>query len=77
MDAILKQMDANVGDLLLFIADKDEVVFQALGNWVGTGKKADLIPTDQYDLYRLRSFHSLNTTKKAASLKHLIHLAHG
>lgn len=57
MDAILKQMDANVGDLLLFIADKDEVVFQALGNLrLELGRKLDLIPTDQYDLLWVTEF---------------------
>ncbi|HHZ13118.1 MAG TPA: aspartate--tRNA ligase [Clostridiales bacterium] len=57
MDAILKQMDANVGDLLLFIADKDEVVFQALGNLrLELGRKLDLIPIDQYDLLWVTEF---------------------
>ena len=57
IDAIIKHMDANVGDLLLFIADKDEVVFQALGNLrLELGRKLDLIPTDQYDLLWVTEF---------------------
>lgn len=32
MTALLKQLKAETGDLLLFVADKDEVVFQSLGH---------------------------------------------
>ena len=32
MNALLKRLDAEVGDLLLFVADRDEVVFAALGH---------------------------------------------
>ncbi len=32
MDALLKRLDAKAGDLLLFVADRDEVVFAALGH---------------------------------------------
>ena len=57
IDAIIKHMDANVGDLLLFIADKDEVVFQALGNLrLELGRKLELIPIDQYDLLWVTEF---------------------
>lgn len=32
MDALIKAMDGEAGDLLLFAADKDKVVFDVLGN---------------------------------------------
>lgn len=31
MNAILTKMNAEVGDLLLFVADKNSIVFDALG----------------------------------------------
>lgn len=57
MDAIIKYMDAEVGDLLLFVADRDEIVFQALGNLrQKLGRQLDLIPTDRYDLLWITEF---------------------
>lgn len=46
--ALLDQMDAETGDLLLFVADKDKIVYDALGALRShLGKELDLIDTSK------------------------------
>ena len=57
LEAILKALNAETGDLLLFVADEDEVVFQALGHLrLELAKRLDLIPDDKYDLLWITEF---------------------
>ena len=58
MDAILRQMDAEPGDALLFVADENEslalTVLGALRQEVAA--KLDLVPKDRYDLLWITEF---------------------
>lgn len=57
MDAILEHLEAETDDLLLFVADKDEVVSQALGELrLEIARRLDLIPEDQYNLLWVTEF---------------------
>jgi aspartyl-tRNA synthetase len=48
-DALIKAMDAEPGDLLVFVADKKEVVYQALGELrLKFGRDLDLIDHSQF-----------------------------
>lgn len=50
IDAILSRLEAETGDLLLFVADKPEVVAQALGALrLEFGKRLDLIDPDEFN----------------------------
>ena len=47
MDAILNKLEAKVGDLVLFVADKNDTVYAALGNLRNhIADEMDLIPED-------------------------------
>ena len=49
--AILERMDASTGDLILFIADKNPVVYDALGQLrLEVARKMDLIDKSKYNL---------------------------
>lgn len=57
MEAILKDLNAKAGDLLLFVADKDEVVLQALGQLrLKLAKDLGIIPEGQYNLLWVTEF---------------------
>ncbi len=57
IDAILGHLNGEVGDLLLFVADRDEVVFQALGHLrLELARRLDIIPDDRYDLLWITEF---------------------
>lgn len=57
IDGILEAADAEAGDLLLFIAAKDNVVFRVLGNMrVHLANKLDLIDQDQDDILWIVDF---------------------
>ena len=55
--AILEKMGAEVGDLLLFIADKNAVVYDALGQLrLEVGRKLDLMDKNKYNLLWVTEF---------------------
>ena len=57
MNAILTKMEATAGDLLLFIADKNAVVYDALGQLrLEVARKLDLMDKNKYNLLRVTEF---------------------
>ncbi len=55
--AILDRMDAKAGDLILFIADRNKVVYDALGQLrLEVARKMDLIDKDKYNLLWVTEF---------------------
>ncbi len=57
MNKILSKMNAKTGDLILFVADKDKVVFDALGHLrLEVAKKLDLLKKDEYKLLYVTNF---------------------
>lgn len=55
--AILDRMDANSGDLLLFVADKDQVVFDALGQVrLEVGRRLGLMDNSVYKMLWVTEF---------------------
>lgn len=57
MDALIKAMDAEAGDLLLFAADKDKVVYDVLGNLrLEIAKNLGLLKKDEYKFVWVTEF---------------------
>ena len=57
MNEILKKMDASEGDLVLFVADKDKIVFDALGHLrIEVARQLDLIDDNEYKLLFVTEF---------------------
>lgn len=57
MNEILKKMDASEGDLVLFVADKDKIVFDALGHLrIEVARQLDLIDDEKYKLLFVTEF---------------------
>lgn len=57
MSAILDKMDAQSGDLLLFVADKDSVVFDALGQLrLEVARRLDLLDNNTYEMLWVTEF---------------------
>ncbi len=57
MKAILERMGAETGDLLLFVADKNVVVYDALGQVrLEVGRKLDLMDKNKYNLLWVTEF---------------------
>lgn len=55
--ALLGRLDAKVGDLLLFVADKHEIVFDALGHLrLELGEKLGLIDHSKFDILWVTEF---------------------
>ena len=55
--AILDRMDAKAGDLILFVADKNKVVYDALGQLrLEVARKMDLIDENKYNLLWVTEF---------------------
>lgn len=55
--AILDRMDAKAGDLILFVADKNKVVYDALGQLrLEVTRKMDLIDKNKYNLLWVTEF---------------------
>lgn len=55
--AILDKMDAQSGDLLLFVADKDSVVFDALGQVrLEVARRLDLLDNNTYEMLWVTEF---------------------
>lgn len=56
-NGLLKRLEAQKGDLLLFVADKDEIVCDALGHLrLELGRKMNLIDKNRYDLLWVTDF---------------------
>lgn len=57
LSAILERMEAEVGDLLLFIADTDSVVFQALGHLrLEIARRLNILNPSEYNLLWITEF---------------------
>lgn len=57
MQALVQAMDGETGDVLLFVADRDKVVFDALGALrLHLGKKLGLIDESRFDLLWVTEF---------------------
>ena len=57
MSEILKKMDASEGDLILFVADRDKIVFDALGHLrIEVARQLDLIDDNEYKLLFVTEF---------------------
>lgn len=57
LNSVLKDMDGEVGDLLLFVADKTSVVFDSLGNLRNEiAKRLELIDKDDLNLVWITEF---------------------
>lgn len=57
IEDIIKRMEGDPGDLLLFVADKQSVVFDSLGALrVEVAKKLDIINKDEYKLVWITEF---------------------
>ena len=57
LESILKHLNAEAGDLLLFVADENDIVFQVLGHLrLELAKRLDLIPNDKYNLLWITEF---------------------
>ena len=57
MNAILTKMEATAGDLLLFIADKNAIVYDALGQLrLEVARKLDLMDKNKYNLLWVTEF---------------------
>ena len=51
MKALLKRLDAQTGDIIFFVGDKDKVVYDSLGNLrLKLAEKLELIDESQFDL---------------------------
>ena len=62
MDLILERLQAETGDLLLFVADNDDVVFHALGQLrLELARRLDLIDSNKYNSFGSLSSHYLNS----------------
>ena len=57
MSEILQKMDATEGDLILFVADKDKIVFDALGHLrIEVARQLGLIDDNEYRLLFVTEF---------------------
>ncbi|GKZ04812.1 aspartate--tRNA ligase [Paraclostridium bifermentans] len=57
INAILNKMGAQAGDLLLFVADKDSVVFDALGQVrLEVARRLDLLDSNTYEMLWVTEF---------------------
>ncbi|MGP1598663.1 aspartate--tRNA ligase [Peptoanaerobacter stomatis] len=57
MGEILTRMEAKEGDLILFVADKNKVVFDALGHLrIEVAKQLDMLKSDDYKLLFVTEF---------------------
>ncbi len=66
MNALIAAMDAQEGDLLLFVADKNDVVYDALGALrLHLAHKLDLIPENTWDLLWVTEFPLLEYNEEA------------
>ena len=65
LDALVKAMDGEPGDLLLFAADKNKVVWDVLGNLrLELAKQMDLIDKDQFNFLWITEFPLLEWSEE-------------
>ena len=65
MNRLVKAMDGQAGDLLLFAADKDKVVFDVLGNLrLHIAKQYDMIDKSQYKFLWVTEFPLLEWSEE-------------
>ncbi len=65
MQAILEQLQAEPGDVIFIVSDKDEIVFDALGNLrLELARKFDLIDKSRYDLLWITEFPLLEYSEE-------------
>lgn len=64
-DAILSKMSAEVGDIIMLVADRDQIVFDALGALrLELAKRFELIKKDTYDLLWVTEFPLLEYSEE-------------
>ncbi|MBE7035615.1 MAG: aspartate--tRNA ligase [Ruminococcaceae bacterium] len=57
IDAILNRMQAEPGDIIMFAADRNEIVYDVLGNLrLELARRFDLLKKDEYDLLWVTDF---------------------
>lgn len=57
IDAILSRMGAEVGDIIMLVADKDDIVFDALGNLrLELARRFELVDKNTFDLLWVTEF---------------------
>ena len=62
---LVDKMSAKAGDLLLFVADKDEVAFDVLGNLrLELAKQLDLIDKDKFNFLWVTDFPLFEYSKE-------------
>lgn len=65
MSALIEAMDAKTGDLLLFAADQDDVVFDVLGNLrLELARQLDLLKKDDFKFLWVTEFPLLEYSKE-------------
>jgi len=72
-EAILKRANAEIGDIVLFVADKDEVVFDSLGALrIELAKRLDLIDKSKFNFLWVTEFPLLeyDADEKRFTAKH-------
>ena len=80
IESIKDRLDAKPGDLLLFVADRDEIVFDALGHLrLELGEKLGLIDHDRYDILWVTEFPLLeyDEEEKRWVARHHMFTSHG
>lgn len=73
IDGILQKMQAEPGDIIMFVADRNEIVFDALGNLrLELARRFDLLKKDEYDLLWVTEFplFEYNEDEKRYVAKH-------
>ena len=69
MAALVSAMDGKPGDLLLFAADKNKVVYDVLGNLrLELARQLDLLKKDDFKFLWVTEFPLLNTPRRRAAL---------
>ncbi len=65
MHSILERLQAEAGDVIFIVSDKDEIVFDALGNLrLELAKKFNLIDKNRYDLLWITEFPLLEYSEE-------------
>ena len=81
MDALVKAMDGKPGDLLLFAADRNKVVFDVLGNLrLELARQLDLLKKDDFKFLWVTEFPLLGVLRGRGPLcghAPSVHHAHG
>ncbi|GAB6100327.1 aspartate--tRNA ligase [Halanaerocella petrolearia] len=74
IEGILEKMEAETGDLLLFVADTPEVVAASLGNLrLKLGEELDLIPEDEFNFVWVTDFPLVEWDNEAGRYVSLHH----